>query len=519
MSTRLRFHCMEENMMRFLIPFITASLVATTAPAEAQAATRRDKSLIRGPVVVYYDTSGSHAPFLTEDADRNGHPDYVDSIAIYAEEFWKDVVAGLQVAAPAFDRGRHPAYPIFLEDLSASGFTEWGYNQTETYPNSFVSIENDYRYGQADSTVTYQPNGSVTAYDKITLFRNPYCILKGVVYHELMHGVQRNYVTNAELGRIWSERIPTWIENRILYPRNRLVHAVPFSIATKESFINSTSSSAKYGNGRFLTLLEQMAGPAAVMEVFTARKRWVDSLGLSAVDDPAQELRFFKAILARHALSWTEFLSRYSAELAHMFANSGNGHAAPAGGLFPVEKAFFNVGNGPENLLAMSLPQAETLGPLRLRVVSLPSVILKPNTPVDLACPIGKCHVTLFRSMVDSTSFSTLVADANNPIRMILPPLGYIEAFILTGEDSTRVEFTQGVTAVAQGRPATKLRGVWSPGQIVAEGLPAGRRARLRAWNMRGQLVLDAELVGGPRSAWYRPLGEGPLQARLTLLD
>jgi hypothetical protein len=331
-----------------------------------------------------------------------------------------------------------------------------------------------------------------------------------------MHGVQRRFVTNAQLGKIWSEATTTWCENRADYERGRLEHALEFSGSLDSNFIRCSASGCNNARGRLLALVERMSRASAVMELFSARAHWIDSLGTAAVDDPARELDFFRAILSRAGIAWPDFLLRYSEELAHMLANSGSGRAAPAGGTFPVEKAFFNVGNGPaeENLAA--LPVKRNLGGLRLYTFSLASVILKPGTEIQVECPTGKCHATAYHSMIDSSRFASALIEAGHPLRFTLPPLGYIQLFVVTGEDSARIEFSQATSALARNSPGPGPKAVWSAGRIAVAGLEPGRRARLSGWNLRGRLVLDAEVKDGSDPVLRRPSGEGPLVLRMV---
>jgi hypothetical protein len=508
--------------MRFsaLIPALCA-LSASFAVAQGGNMPVRQKVFRSGPVAVYYDTTGPEAPFLTADADGNGHPDLVDSIAIYAGQFWNEYVTGLKLPAPSYDPAWYPAYPILLEHLPRVGTTEFGYNSVDgAYPFSYTGIENDFRYAPADTPVTYQPNGSITQYEKITLYRNPYAILKGVVYHELMHGIQRNLVTNTQLDRLWGERVATWCENRALYPRGRIQHANPFAFSIDTNCFVDKSATGRYGSGRLLTLLELMAGPSAVMEVYSARARWADSAGAAAVDDPVQELRFYQAILARHGITWKAFLLRWSEEIAHMFTYSGNGQPAPAGGGFPIEKAYFNVGNNNGSELPKTLPFALDLGSLRFQKITLASVYLKPGTDVDVRCPQGACHITAFHSGADWVNRfdPPVLVDAAHPLQLTLPPIGYIDLNIFAGEDPARIEITKGTVALAASPGPVRPRSLWTAGGISVQGLEAGKRARLEAWKMDGRRVLAAE-VGSADRMLQRPMGEGPLRVRLTLLN
>lgn len=470
-------------------------------------ATQSQKTLRTSHVVVYYDTAGSDAVGVPADTDKNGVPDYVDSIGIHAESFWTDVVAGMGVKPPAFDDAAYPAYPIFVKDItpSASLTTEYGYNEVATYPASLVVLENDFRYDYgSESAISQQPDGK-GGYTMVSLPSHPYTLLKGIVYHELMHGVQRNYVTNEQLGELWSEKVTTWIENRTLGAQGVASHSMDFTLSVGKDFLRSTTSSASYGQSRFLELLARKASASAVMEIYTSRKRWVDSLGAGVVDDPASETAFFRAILTRHGLGWDGFLGDYSQQLARIFLAKGS--------LFPADEQFFRGGNNPSYDLVTTLPWNDSLGPLSLKMYLLPKVQLGAGTNVTMRCPTGTCYATLYNYFED-TIWSAKV-DPTHPLSLVLPQQNYIKAFVLSGLDSTRTEFVQGPVGVARSN-LPMARATWAPGAIRIQGLEANQTARLRAWDIRGTLVLDTDLEAGA-SPITRPMGEGPLVTRLEL--
>ena len=480
---------------------LLALVGAASPPAQSQ------KTFRTPHVVVYYDTAGSDAVGVSADTDKNGVPDYVDSIGIHAESFWTDVVSGMGAKPPAFDAGIYPAYPIFVKDISSSEMmTEYGYNEVATYPSSLVVVENDFRYNDGfDSAISQQPDGK-GGYAMVSLPSHPFTLLKGIVYHELMHGVQRNYVTNEQLGKLWGEKVTTWIENRTLGAQGVASHPMDFTLSVGKDFLRGTTSSARYGQSRFLELLARKAGASAVMEIYTSRKRWVDSLGAGVVDDPASETAFFQAILARHGLDWDRFLGDYSEQLARIFLAHGS--------LFPADEQFFRAGNTPAYDLVTKLPWNDSLGPLRLKTYLLPMVQLGAGTNVTMRCPTGTCYATLYNFLED-TIWSAKV-DPTHPLSLVVPKLNYIRAFVLTGLDSTRTEFVEGATGVLRSN-LTAIRATWAPGAIRIQGLEGDRTARLRAWNIRGSLVLDTDIRAGDAGAITRPMGEGPLVTRLEL--
>lgn len=485
-----------------LIPVLLALAGTVTTNPYSQ------KMALSPHVVVYYDTTGVNAVGLQTDVDRNGIPDYVDSIAIHAEGFWADVVGKMGTMPPQYDSTSYPAYPIFVKDiLSSASMTEYGYNQASNSAASLVAIENDFRYnGRIDSAISQQPDGK-GGYSMVSLPSHPFTLLKGIVYHELMHGVQRNYVTNEQLGKLWSEKVTTWIENRTLGAQGIASHAMEFTSSVTKDFLRGTTASAKYGQSRFLELLAHKAGTAAVLEIYTSRKRWVDSLGLSVVDNPGFETSFFQAILARHGLDWDGFLSAYSEQLARIFLVRSS--------LFPADEQFFRAGNDPGYDLIASLPKTDTLSPLSFRRSVLPKVQLGAGSIVSVRCPVGSCFATFFNFRQD-TLWTTKI-DASHPTSVVLPDLNYIEVFLLTGLDSARMEYsreTQGLDRL--GRQVARV--TWTPGSLRVIGLEGRETARLQAWNLRGNLVLDRIVQASEKSPLPRPMGEGPLVARLGLL-
>jgi len=466
------------------------------------------KMLRTSHVVVYFDTTGSNAPGLMTDSDKNGTPDYIDSIAIHAEGYWTEVVAGMGVTAPAYDANRYPAYPIFVADIPATAtMRQYGYNEVVTYPASRVVIENDFRYNNGtDSSISQQPDGN-GGYVMVGLPSHPFTLLKGIVYHELTHAVQRNYVTNPEFGSIWGEKVTTWMENRTLGARGIASHEMEFTTSLDEDFLRSTSHSARYGQSRFLEVLAREAGPTAVLDVFKTRKRWVDSLGTTVVDNPAFETAFFQSILQRHGLSWDRFLLAYSEQLARLFLVRGS--------LFPADEQFFIAGNYPDSHLMMSLPWADTTCPLRLSIYTLPMIQLGAGTNVSLRCPTGACYATFYSRLNDS--LWSVMVDAAHPASLVIPSLYTIKAYILSGLDSTRKEFAMAATGVAVKAKGAMVQATWSPGQVRVQGLEPNQRARLRAWNLRGSLVLDVDVIGGEHQNFPRPMAEGLLATRIEL--
>ena len=474
----------------------------------AQTDPRKDRSLQANHVVVYYDTSGIHAPLWIADADGNGHPDYIDSIAGQGNQFWIDVVDKWGLHAPAFDSTVYAASPIYVADLyTALSSTDLGANQTEGYPNSRCYIENDFMYNNLTDTLRiWQPSWS-SSIRQVSLYQEPYVFLKATLYHELMHGVQRNYGTNAEFGA-WPERVTTWIENRVMYERQGLAHAIEFRLAQEYDFIRSSDVDAKYANNRFLTLLESLAGPAAVMEIFTERPAWIDSVGVGMVGNPTAELGYFQAILAQHNIDFTNFVARYAEEVARIWEHQGS--------IFPVEEEYFRYGQHPTAHLASSLTQVDSLGPLSSYIYEFSSPFT-PGNIVTMTFTQGTGFVHFYAASLDT--LWSVTPDSSGRVVFQIPSTGAFRMYVMGSVDGAHIQFTSGGTLWASQTPkAFQAQVSVSMDRLILQGLQDGKTYRVRAWDLQGREILTKSVIGGQAQDIERPLGEGPLVTKIELI-
>ena len=77
-----------------------------------------DLGILFIPFAMVVMTGSSNAVNLT-DADQNGHPDYVDTVADVFDDVWQEEVTGLGYRAPPPDADG--VYDIYIRDLSSTG--------------------------------------------------------------------------------------------------------------------------------------------------------------------------------------------------------------------------------------------------------------------------------------------------------------------------------------------------------------------------------------------------------------
>lgn len=148
-----------------------------------------------GRFTIYYDTSGVHSVELI-DKNSNSVPDFVDSVAFYADSVYQIEVKQFGLASPTGDF--NPTYQIFLQDIGSgeteedsSGFRDEGgtygltINDDEIFSgkySSFMVIDND--FSKLDSA---RPEGGKPF---PTFKTNGVEAMKITLAHEFNHAIQ-----------------------------------------------------------------------------------------------------------------------------------------------------------------------------------------------------------------------------------------------------------------------------------------------------------------------------------------
>jgi len=151
-----------------------------------------------GKFVVHYYTSGGDA-VDPSDQDRNGIPDYIDTVAAIFDSCYTLIVKDLGYKEPPSDgtRGGGPEFDVYVRDLS--GRRVYGYTTPErpvppgfAY-TSFIEVDNDYQ------DPIYRSSRGLDA-------------LRVTAAHEFFHAVQFSYYAGDD-ARWWMEISSTWMED------------------------------------------------------------------------------------------------------------------------------------------------------------------------------------------------------------------------------------------------------------------------------------------------------------------
>lgn len=163
---------------------------------------------------IYYFTAGENAPEIL-DKDQNGHPDYVDSAAFYADMVYSIEVEQIGFLSPIPEPGGlSDAYDIYLWDL---GNDLASYGQTvptdQIFPKktfrryySYMLIDNN--YSKLDSSIGI--SGKVQTY-----YTFGYDALKVTIAHEFHHAIQNMYGIDNLTALTFMESTSTFFEHYV----------------------------------------------------------------------------------------------------------------------------------------------------------------------------------------------------------------------------------------------------------------------------------------------------------------
>ncbi|MFA7326669.1 MAG: MXAN_6640 family putative metalloprotease [Candidatus Kapaibacterium sp.] len=149
---------------------------------------------------IHYNVTGFNA-VDNKDANTNGIPDYIDSVAYYAELAYQKEVVELGFPFSEIDSmsSGTPMYDIFIKELKNTPYYGAMQPETSSFPNnpnfrtSFMVLENDY---------AEVPKFRTTGIDG----------LKITIFHEFHHAIQ--YYMTDNNARVLAEMTSTFMEYR-----------------------------------------------------------------------------------------------------------------------------------------------------------------------------------------------------------------------------------------------------------------------------------------------------------------
>lgn len=227
-----------------------------------------------GKFKIHYDLSGINA-VKTEDKNKNGIPDYVDSVSFYFDFIYDKYVNELGFKSPIPDdieKGRGP-YNVFITEngnyhyLKLDDSTEilypGGY-YGKTYPNKEIfprrTFKRSYSYLEIDNN--YSPKDSALRGDNKYKAYTMTGIegLKVTIAHEFHHAVQMVYGIDNPYSSPFYEMLSVFMEEYI-FPDvddyHQYVNSLYRNLSALYNRIESLSADAGYRHALFLLMLHK----------------------------------------------------------------------------------------------------------------------------------------------------------------------------------------------------------------------------------------------------------------------
>lgn len=134
---------------------------------------------------IHYAVEGEHAVDIT-DADKNGIPDYIDSVAYYIDFSYNYEISKLGFRIPPKDgnQGGNDLYDIYVAELGR-GTGYYGLTENEG-PYSYIVIDNN--FSPSDSSINPRTNKLEQSYNTFGIQA-----LKVTLAHEYNHSIQFGY--------------------------------------------------------------------------------------------------------------------------------------------------------------------------------------------------------------------------------------------------------------------------------------------------------------------------------------
>lgn len=229
-----------------------------------------DKTYETEHFIIWYTTSGSNAPSLT-DSNGNNVPDFIENAGTYAETSYAYQVTTLGYKKPPITT--IPKYYLYIANYASGvyGVTFYGYfpgNSGNQLDILFI-IHNNFSFARKND----DPDGTVLGALKVT------------VVHEFYHGVQAAYDWfEDEANGFWfAEASATWMEDEVYPDTNDYIGYLSSWFASNGVALDSSSNLHQYGSAIFCKFLsEKVAGAGAGANPVIMKYIWEEA----AVNEP-----------------------------------------------------------------------------------------------------------------------------------------------------------------------------------------------------------------------------------------
>ena len=239
-------------------PKLTAATQQTLAKVVAKPALTGEQTYLssQNHFRIHYATSGTDAPPLT-DANANGVPDWVETVAATFEKVYSIEVAG-DVNAMGYQApptGGNP-YDVYLQNLGGGTLKTLGETFsdaaiTATSYSSYIILDNDFSSAEFGSTYTSLQLLQVTA------------------AHEFHHAIQYGY--NFFFEDWYAEATSTWMEDEVFDSVNQLYDYLPAYFQNTKFRIDTPpdiNTGGGYGRWIFNRHLAELHGTGIVKSIW-----------------------------------------------------------------------------------------------------------------------------------------------------------------------------------------------------------------------------------------------------------
>lgn len=215
---------------------------------------------------IHYDVTGFNA-VDNKDLNSNGIPDYIDSVAYYAELAYQKEVVELGFPFSELDSmsSGTPMYDIFIKELKNTPYYGAMQPETSSYPGnsnfrtSFMVLENDY---------LEVPKFRTTGIDG----------LKITIFHEFHHAIQ--YYMTDNNARVLAEMTSTFMEYRFFPEILDYLQWTKnwFEAPMKLSLTNEESADAGYSMALFFQYTYRKFGDGVQLELWKELTKNINSV-------------------------------------------------------------------------------------------------------------------------------------------------------------------------------------------------------------------------------------------------
>lgn len=234
-----------------------------------------------GNFYIHYDIEGYNAPDLDDSNTPNGIPDYIDEVAIAADNAKQVIVNQLGFLEEIKDEDQ--IYDIYIKNYSAGVY---GYNIPDENISgaSYIEIDNAYEENM------YLTSGLNT--------------MRLTVAHEFFHAIQRSYRNSSSFGEgyFW-EMSSTWIEDIIVPQGDDYIFWVDNFFEDVNQNISSTDGYSIALFGHYLTNVVGNNNPEIMRKIW---ERY--ALGGSSINAIKYVLEY--EYNTSFEFCWSDFCSR-----------------------------------------------------------------------------------------------------------------------------------------------------------------------------------------------------------------